>query len=222
MEKTGKIKVLVVDDHTIIREGITLLLKAQEDIEVLGEAVDGAEAVEKVRQLHPDIVLMDLSMPKMSGFEATQQIKKEFPDVQVLALTVHGNPEYFFRILSAGASGYVVKGASSGELVSALRAVYHGGTYLHPSLAGKLVDGYLQGVKSGDDVASYDGLTGREREVLRLIGQGWTNQEIADSLCLSPNTVQTHRSRIMDKLGLHSRAQLIKYALSKGLIDIAE
>ncbi len=132
MEKTGKIKVLVVDDHTIIREGICLLLKSHDDIEVVGEAVDGAEAVEKVRQLHPDIVLMDLSMPKMSGFEATQAIKKEFPNVQVLALTVHGNPEYFFRILSAGASGYVVKGASSVELVSALRAVYHGGTYLHP------------------------------------------------------------------------------------------
>lgn len=222
MEKTGKIRVLVVDDHTIIREGISLLLKAHQDIEVVGEAVDGVDAIEKMRQLRPDIVLMDLSMPRMGGVEATQQIKKEHPEVQVLALTVHGNPEYFLRILSAGASGYVVKGASSGELVSALRAVFQGGTYLHPSLAGKLVDGYLQGLKGGGAMASYDGLTGREREVLRLIGQGWTNQEIADTLCLSPNTVQTHRSRIMGKLGLHSRAQLIKYALSKGLIDITE
>lgn len=218
----GKIRILVVDDHTIVREGICSILKSHEEFEVVGEAVDGSQAVEKVRELYPDIVLMDISMPKGNGFEATQKIKKEFPEVQILILTVHEGEEYFFRILSAGASGYVLKGASSEDLVSALRSVYHGGTYIHPSLAGKLVDGYIHWTKGGGERASYDGLTEREREVLKLIGKGHTNREIAEMLYLSHNTVQTHRSRIMDKLGLENRSQLIKYALSKGLIDTTE
>ncbi len=212
-------RVLVVDDHAIVREGVCLLLKTYPDIEVVGEATDGDEAVEKVRELHPNIVLMDITMPRVSGLEATRLIKQEFSDVQVLALTVHGGAEYFFRILSAGASGYILKGAASSELITALRALHQGGVYLHPSVAGKLVNGYLRGLKSGEDRVAYDGLTEREREVLKLIGEGRTNQEIADMLFLSPNTVQTHRSRIMDKLGLHSRAELVKYAIGKGLID---
>ncbi|MBI4282673.1 MAG: response regulator transcription factor [Chloroflexi bacterium] len=219
MEK--KIKVLVVDDHAMVREGISLLLKAHPDMEVVGEATDGSEALEKVTELCPDVVLMDITMPKMSGLEATQQIKKVFPEMQVLALTVHGGAEYFFRILAAGASGYILKGGTSAELVTAIRALHQGGVYLHPSVAGKLVNGYLRGLKSGEERVAYDGLTEREREVLKLIGEGRTNQEIAELLFLSPNTVQTHRSRIMDKLGLHTRAELVKYAINKGLIDIS-
>ena len=215
----GRIRILVVDDHTIVREGICSILKAHDEFEIVGEAVDGSQAIEKVRELYPDIVLMDISMPNTNGFEATQKIKSEFPEVQILILTVHEGEEYFFRILSAGASGYVLKGASSEDLVSALRSVYQGGTYIHPSLAGKLVDGYIHWTKGGGERASYDGLTEREREVLKLIGKGHTNREIAEMLYLSHNTVQTHRSRIMDKLGLENRSQLIKYALSKGLID---
>ncbi|MDO8749674.1 MAG: response regulator transcription factor [Dehalococcoidia bacterium] len=217
-----KIKVLLVEDHAIVREGIRSLLNGHEDVEVVGEATDGSQALSKVRELRPDIVLMDITMPNMSGFEATRAIKSEFPNVQVLALTVHEGAEYFFRILSEGASGYVLKGASFAELVFALRAVHQGGVYLHPSVAGKLVHSYVHGSASGAERVSYDGLTTREREVLKLIGDGKTNQEIAEAMYLSPNTVQTHRARIMDKLGLHSRTQLIKYALSKGLIDATE
>lgn len=217
----SKIRVLVVDDHTIVREGVCTLLSAYEDIEVVGEAVNGLEAVAKVGELHPDIALMDVSMPELNGLEATRLIKKDFPQTQIVALTVHGGAEYFFRILSAGASGYLMKGVSSAELVSALRAVHQGGVYLDPSLAGQLVQSHLQRVKGGGEWTGYDSLTPREREVLKLLGEGRTNQEIADILVLSPNTVQTHRSRIMDKLGLQSRTQLIKYALSKGLTDIS-
>lgn len=220
ISKVEKIKILVAEDHAIVREGICSLLKAYKDIEVVGEAVDGAQVLEEVERLRPDIVLMDITMPGMSGLEATERVRTQYPEVQVLALTVHEGAEYFFRILSVGASGYLLKGASSSELVSALRAVHRGGIYLDPSIAGKLVNGYVRRAKGGWDRGRYGGLTGRESEVLRLIGEGRTNQEIAGILCLSPNTVQTHRSRIMDKLGLHSRAQLIRYALSKGLIDV--
>lgn len=216
----SKINVLVVDDHTIVREGICSLLKTYPDIKVVGEAVDGSQALDKVKELEPNVVLMDITMPNMNGLEATQQIKKERPETQVLALTVHSDAEYFFRILSAGASGYILKGVSSAELVSAIRSVHQGGVYLDPSLAGKLVHSYLHRTKGGGDRTSYDNLTEREKEVLRLLGEGRTNQEIATMLCLSPNTVQTHRSRIMDKLNFQSRSQLIKYALNKGLIDL--
>ena len=215
-----KIRVLIVDDHALIREGITLLLKAHPDIEVVGEAENGSQALEKVRQLQPEIVLMDLTMPQMGGIEACKLIKEKHPEVQILALTVHEMPEYFFRILSAGASGYVLKGASSEELLAGIRAVHRGGVYLYPGVAKKLLEDYLQRVKSGEVTTSYDGLTERERQVLKLIGDGKTNQEIADLLYLSPNTVQTHCSRIMDKLKLHNRAELIRYAVRKGLIDM--
>ena len=214
-----KIKVLVVDDHGIVREGISSLLKGEPDIEVIGEAADGLQAIEHVRRLRPDLVLMDISMPGTGGLAATEQIVKQFPGIHVLALTVHEGEEYFFRMLAMGASGYVLKGASSSEMVSAIRAVHSGGTYLHPSVAGKLVDGYLRRPRRGKERDGHATLTPRETEVLLLIGEGKTNQEIAKNLCLSPNTVQTHRTRIMDKLGLHSRPQLIKYAITKGIIS---
>lgn len=215
----SKIRVLVVDDHAIVRQGICALLGAEPDVEVIGEADDGPAAITKAAELRPDIVLMDIAMPTLNGLEATREIKAHNPDIQVLALTVHDSSEYFFRILEAGASGYVLKGSTSNELVSALRAVYRGGVFLDPLVAKKVVADYLQQFKSGEDKGRYDGLSEREREVLTLIGEGLTNQEIAQRLTLSPNTVQTHRSRIMEKLNLHNRAQLMKYAMRKGLID---
>lgn len=216
----SKIRVLIVDDHTIVREGIRLLLEAQPDIQVVGEASEGGEALEKVRQLQPDIVLMDIGMPGMNGLVATQQIKKLNANVHVVALTVHEADDYFFRILNAGASGYVLKGAESAELLSAIRAAYRGDIFLHPAMAGKLVRDYLRRAGADEEKATYGGLTEREREVLKLIAEGYTNQEIANLLTLSPNTVQTHRAHIMEKLNLHNRTELIKYALRQGIIDI--
>ena len=213
-----KLRILVVDDHTVVREGIRLLLEAQPDIEVVGEAREGQEALELVERLRPDLVLMDISMPGMNGLEATHQIRSTYPDVKILILTMQEGDEYFFRVLSAGASGYVLKGASSSELLMAIRAVSEGGVFLYPSMTKKLLTEYLQ--PGREEAGSYDGLTGREKEVLRLIAESKSNQEIADELCLSVNTVQTHRAHIMEKLNLHTRTDLIKYAIRKGLIKV--
>ncbi|MFQ6016128.1 MAG: response regulator [Anaerolineae bacterium] len=216
----SKIRILVADDHTIVREGVRLLLEAQPDIEVVGEAADGQETVERVRELKPDIVIMDIAMPGMTGLEATRLIKKECPDVQVLALTMHDSDEYFFQILHAGAMGYVLKEAASADLVAAVRAVQRGDVFLYPSVAKKLVGDYLRRVGEGEEKGSYDGLTPRERQVLELLAKGHTNQEIAEILVISPSTVQTHRTHIMEKLDLQNRAELIKYAIRRGLIDL--
>ncbi len=215
---TEKIKLLLVDDHALIREGLRMVLAAQPDIEVVGEAADGRQAVELVRQLRPCIVLMDVTMPGMNGIDATRAIVDMDLGVRVLGLTVHENPEYFFRMLAAGASGYVLKGATSGELVGAIRAVFQGGVFMSVGMASQMVGEYLhyrdKALKAGED-----GLTAREAEVLQLIAEGRTNQEVAETLHLSIYTVQTHRANIMRKLGLENRQQLMKYALRKGYVD---
>ncbi|MBI4186862.1 MAG: response regulator transcription factor [Chloroflexi bacterium] len=216
----SKIRVLIADDHAIVREGLRTLLQAQTDIEVVGEAINGEDAVSKAKETQPDIVLMDITMPGMNGLEATQHIKRSNPVVKVLALTMHEGDEYFFKILEAGASGYFIKGGYSSELVSALRSVYQGDVFIYPSMTKKLLSDYLQRVKVGHDTESYDGLTGREREVLKLIAEGYTSQEIADRLTLSVATVQTHRAHIMAKLSLRSPAELIKYAIRRGFITL--
>lgn len=220
MSETGKIRVLIADDHIIVREGLRALLEAQSDIEVVGEAANGNEAVNKTKEIQPDIVLMDITMPGMSGLEATQKIKQQSPDVKILVLTMHESDEYFFKMLDAGASGYFVKGGSINELISALRAVWHGDVFLYPTMAKKLLGDYLQRVRAGQDTERYDGLTNREREILKLVAEGRTNQEIAELLFLSPATVQTHRAHIMAKLGLHSRTELVKYALQRGFVSL--
>ncbi len=217
----SKIRVLVADDHTIVREGVRLLLDAQPDIEVVGEAADGQEAVKMIRQFRPDLVVMDIQMPNLNGLEATREIKREFPQIQILALTMYESDEYFFQVLNAGASGYVLKKAASADLLSAIRAVHSGDVFLYPSVARRLVSDYLTRVKSGEEQNSFDGLTAREHEVLKLIAEGHTNQAIADKLVISPSTVQTHRTRIMQRLNLHNRAELIQYARRKGLLDNA-
>jgi two-component system response regulator NreC len=214
----NKVRVLIVDDHAIVRDGVRMILEAQPDIEVVGEASDGREALEAARQLSPGVVLMDIAMPGMNGLEATAAIRQELPDVQVLILTMHEDYEYFFEVLRAGASGYVLKGASSDDLVSAIRAVHQGGVYLHPAVAKNLVSDYVKRMEPGEDRARYDGLSDRERQVLKLVAEGETSRQIAEELFLSVNTVQTHRAHIMEKLGLHNRTDLIRYALRKGLV----
>lgn len=215
-----KIRVLIADDHAIVREGLHTLLETQPDIEVVGEATDGDEAVKMTGRLLPDIVLMDLTMPRLSGLEAIGQIKRQHPEIKILVLTMHESDDYFFKTLESGASGYFIKGGSSSELVSALYTVWNGDVFIYPSMTKKLLSDYVRRVNSGSDRETYDGLTTREREILKLIAQGNTNQEIADLLVLSVATVQTHRAHIIAKLGLHRRADLVKYAIRRGFITL--
>jgi len=214
----NKIQILLVDDHATVRAGLRLLLESQPDMAIIGEAADGLEAIKKTRDLRPDVVVMDLALPGLSGFEATRRIKTEFPKTQVLALTMYEDDRYFFRILHAGALGYVVKGAPPADFVAAVRSVHRGHAYLYPSLARKLLDDYLTREKEGRE--AFDDLTDREREVLRLTAQGLTGKEIASLLGLSAHTVERHRQKLMAKLNLHNRTELIKYAIRKGLIEL--
>ena len=216
--RVNKIKILIVDDHVMVREGFRLLLDSQEDIAVVGEAGDGEAAVQVTHDLQPDVVLMDITMPGLSGLEATRRIKADQPDVQVLAITGSESDDAFFKAVQAGASGYVLKGGSVVELIAAIRTVVRGDVFLQPPMARKLMADYLQRVKSGQERDSYDTLSDREREVFQLTAEGHTNSEIASRLYLSPSTVQTHRTHAMEKLNLRSRAELIKYASRKGLI----
>lgn len=217
----SKIRVLLVEDHAVVREGLRLLLESQQDFDVVGEAGDGLSALEKAQHLQPDVVLMDISMPGMNGLEATHLLKKRHPRIQVLALTGAESDEFFFRALEAGASGYVLKGAAAVELIAAVRTVARGDVFLHPPMARKLVADHLQRAHAGREQDSYTTLTDREREVLQLIAEGHTNQQIAARLTVSPSTVQTHRTHIMEKLGLRSRAELVKYAVDRGLLRSA-
>lgn len=211
-----RIKVLIADDHTIVRSGVRLLLDAEPDIEVIGEALDGVEAVDLVRELRPAVVLMDISMPGMDGMKATRHIKTEWPDINILVLTMHRRDEYLFEMLKAGASGYVLKGAETNELIQAVRIVARGEVFLYPTMTQKLVRDYLDRVSGGMEPTSV--LTEREQQILRFLAQGFSSKEIAEKLVISPSTVYTHRSRLMDKLGLTSRHELVQYARRHGLL----
>ncbi len=215
-----KIRVLLVDDHTILRDGIKALLSLYDDIEVVGEASDGKEGVDRVYELHPDVVLMDLAMPGLGGLEATIEIHKASPASKVLILTQHDNKEYIFPVLKAGASGYVLKKAAGTELVTAIRAVHKGQSFLDPSVAKMVIDGYVVGGGERDQSEEFDRLSDREKQVLKLVAEGRSNKEIADLLCLSVKTVMGHRANVMEKLGIHNRTELIKYAIRKGLIGV--
>lgn len=218
----SQIRVLLVDDHAVVRAGLHMLLSADSELEIVGEAENGAEALRLVQALNPDVVLMDISMPDMNGIEATRRIKAQSPNVAVLALTMHEDDQYFFEMLAAGASGYVPKRAAPHDLLAAIHAVQRGGVFLFPSVARVLVNDYLQRANyAGEPGRSFDALTDREREVLALIAQGRSNQEIADQLVISAKTVNRHRENIMAKLNLHSRVELVRYAIEKGLIDLA-
>ena len=214
----SKIRVLAVDDHAMFREGIRSLLQGYDDVEVVGEATQGREAIEKVRQLTPQVVLMDIAMPVMGGLEATRRIQKESPNTRVLALTQYEDSEYILSMLRAGAKGYISKTATASELVSAIRAIYKGECFLYPSATTTLIEEYLMRV--GGEKNEYERLTDREREILQLVAEGRTNREIADMLFISVKTVLRHRKNIMEKLDFHNRTELIKYAINKGLIDM--
>ncbi|MNK74492.1 Oxygen regulatory protein NreC [compost metagenome] len=215
----SKIRILLSDDHAILRSGLKMLLSAEPDMEVVGEATDGEEAIALAEQLHPDLVLMDVSMPRVNGIEATAEIKRRMPQVKVLVLTMHENEEYLFRTLKAGGSGYVLKKAADTELLDAIHQVMEGGAFLRPSVTKALVQDYLERVETGEETDSYGLLTERERQILKLIAEGFTNQEMAKMLVISVRTVETHRAHLMDKLGMHTRSELVKYALRKGLLD---
>jgi len=217
-----KIRLLIVDDHPVVRAGLRTLLGAQPDIEVVGEADDGATAIERCLEMRPDVVVMDITMKGMSGLESTQEIVSRLPEAKVLVLTMHEDEEYLRQMLEIGATGYVLKQAVDTELAVAIRAVQRGEVYLYSSFT-KVLLGDLSGDEEARDgqmgASDYELLSRREREVLRLVSLGYTNRQIADQLFLSVKTVETYRSRVMDKLGLRSRAALVRYALRRGLLD---
>ena len=215
-----KIKVLLAEDHTIVRKGIRSLLDGEANIEVVGEAEDGREAIEKVEQLSPDIVLMDNTMPILNGLEATRQIKKRFPEIKVLILTMHTNEEYIFQFLRAGASGYLVKQTAPTELVSAIEAVYRGDSFLSPSISKTIIEEFVRQTDATGQWDSYEALTDREREVLQLLAEGFSSKEISDHLHISVKTVGVHKINLMHKLNLHSQSELTKYAIRKGIISL--
>ncbi|HEU5438724.1 MAG TPA: response regulator transcription factor [Ktedonobacterales bacterium] len=222
MHPTGecaKVRVLLADDHTILRAGLKMMLNAQPDIEVVGEASDGRQAVGEAQRLQPDVIIMDITMPECNGIEATKQVKRLMPETRVLVLTMHENEEYLFQMLRAGASGYMLKEAADTELISAIRVVSSGRFYLSPSAQSMMVSDYLQRVHTGEERDSYSALTEREREILKLVAEGHTNNQIGELLFISPKTVDTHRTHIMDKLNLHNRAELVKYAMRRGLLE---
>jgi len=213
-----KYRVVIVEDHTIIREGLRSLLSSAKDFDVVAEAEDGRVGIQQVERLKPDLVLTDLSMPKMDGMDLIESIKKKAPDTKVVALTVHRGEEHVLATLKAGADGYVLKEASYGELLMAIRSVLKGKHYLSPEISGTLIEGYLDAKKSQGMQSFRETLTRREREILKLIAEGYTNKDIADSLYISIHTVETHRHHVMEKLNVHSTAALIALAMEKGLI----
>jgi two-component system response regulator NreC len=212
------IRILLVDDHAVVRSGLRMLLGTESDVEIIGEAGTAAEAFASTADLKPDVILMDIGLPDKSGIEATRDIKAKFPEVAIVALTIHEDEEYFFKMLEAGASGYVPKRAAPEELLTAIRAAAHGEVYLYPSLAKILVRDFLVSEPTDKERSAGKELTDREQEVLTHLAEGESNDEIAKALVISPKTVARHRENIMRKLNLHSRAELVRYAIRKGII----
>ncbi|MDR7522904.1 MAG: response regulator transcription factor [Armatimonadota bacterium] len=216
---TKRIRVLLADDHPVLRTGLRALLEQEPDMSVVGEAGDGREAVALAQRLRPDVIIMDISMPGQDGLEATRQIRRLDLPSQVLILTVHAQERYLFPVLKAGAAGYLNKTAADTELVEAVRTVASGGAFLQPGAARRLLEDFVARVQSGEEQDGYDRLSEREREVLRLVASGYTAREIAAQLSLSPKSVETYRARIMEKLELSTRADLVRYALRRGLLS---
>lgn len=215
----GPIRVLLADDHAVLRAGLRALLNIEPDIDVVGEASDGAEAVKQVETLRPDVVVMDLAMPGMSGLEAIEQIATRFLDTKILVLTMHAEQQYVLRVIRSGGSGYVLKSAADTELIEAIRRIHAGKAYLYPDAAQVLLEHYQRDRGEQESADSLDLLSSRERQVLELTARGYSNREIGVQLHISPKTVDTYRQRLMDKLDLHHRVDLLQYALRKGLIE---
>ena len=213
-----KIHLFLVDDHEVVRTGLRMLLSNEDDVVIVGEAGTAREAIDGVGKTKPNVVLMDIGLPDISGIEATQKIKSQYPDMAIVALTIHEDEEYFFRMLDAGASGYIPKRAAPEELLTAIRSAAKGEVYLYPSMAKLLVKDYLTQERTINGSSSLDGLTERESEVLKHLAEGESNNEIAEILVISPKTVARHRENIMRKLNLHSRSELVRYAIRKGII----
>jgi len=214
----GKYHVVIAEDHTILREGLRALLAASFEFEIVGEAEDGRAAIKCVESLKPDLVLMDLSMPRMSGLDAIREIKRSFPHIKIVALTVHKSEEYVLATLQAGADGYVLKESTHTELLVALNSVIRGKRYLSPGISETVIEGYLAGKKTHTPQSAWDTLTHREREILKLIAEGYKNKAIAEYLCISIKTVETHRASLMKKLDLHNVSALTAYAMERGLV----
>lgn len=215
----SEIRLLLVEDHEVVRTGLRMLLESQADMDIVGEASTGDQAIALARELSPQVVVMDLTLPDISGIEVTRQLKQLYPDMAIVALTIHEDEQYFFEMLKAGAAGYVPKRAAPEDLITAIQAAYSGEVYIYPSLAKALVSDFLSRADEGPGKSAMDDLTEREQEVLRLLAEGFSNDEIADQLVISKHTVARHRENLMRKLNLHSRGELVKYAIRRGLIE---
>ncbi|MDZ5473969.1 response regulator transcription factor [Bacillus sp. 31A1R] len=214
------IRVIIADDHAIVRSGITMLINSQGDMKVIATAMDGEEVVQKTTELKPDVVVMDLNMPPgKNGLFATKQLKELCPEVHIIVLTMHDDKEYIFRVLQAGASGYILKSAEDMDLVTAIRTVFGGEAYLYPKATKLLIESYLDQIASGLVEDGTALLTSREEEVLSMLAKGYSNKEVAETLYLSVKTIEAHKSKIMEKLNLRTRPELVKYALKHGLLD---
>jgi DNA-binding NarL/FixJ family response regulator len=214
-----KVRIVIAEDHTILREGLKSLLSSNPDFEIIGEAEDGREAIRCVEKFKPDLILMDLSMPRINGLDAIKEIKKRFSETKILVLTVHKTEEYILATLKSGADGYILKDSTHAELVLAVKNVLSGKHYISPGISEKVIEGYLEGKKTLKRKSSWETLTQREREILKLIAEGYKNKEIGDYLCISPKTVEKHRANLMEKLDLHNVQALTTFAIEKGLVS---
>ena len=213
-----KSRIVIAEDHTILREGLRSLLSSSPEFEIVGEAKDGREAIGCVEKFKPDLILTDLSMPRMNGMEAIKEIKRQSPETKVLVLTVHKAEEYILATLQAGADGYLLKDSTHAELLMAVKHVLGGKRYISPGISDKVLEGYLEGKKTLRTHTTWETLTQREREILKLIAEGYKNKEIAEDLCISPKTVEKHRANLMEKLDLHSIQALTAFAIGKGIV----
>ncbi|OGO47427.1 MAG: DNA-binding response regulator [Chloroflexi bacterium RBG_16_64_32] len=222
MTADKKIRVVLADDHAVLRAGLRALLSLEADMEVVGEAGNGREAMELAQSLTPDVIVMDISMPEVDGLAAARGIHEMELPCHIVILTVHAEEDYLFQTLQMGASGYVLKSSADRELMDAIRAAHRGEVFLYPSAVKKVLGEYLKGARGEGAKREYEALTSREKEVLKLTAEGFTNQEIAEKLVISPKTVDTYRQRIMEKLNLHHRSELVRYALKTGLLTVSE